>query len=123
MERVLNIGTLAWEHPPGFDDGIDQIVLLDSLDQQKKQGVRTRIVRFGPGAFTQVAFLHNYEEEVYLLEGDQSQSMPDGTQARHEKGAYFIRPAGTSHGPFSSENGCLLFEIHYYKQEERHERT
>ena len=32
---------------------------------------------------------------------------------------YACRPPGVSHGPFKSENGCLLFEIHYYDESGR----
>jgi hypothetical protein len=28
------------------------------------------------------------------------------------------RPPGVYHGPFKSEKGCVLFEIHYYRPEE-----
>jgi len=27
---------------------------------------------------------------------------------------YACRPPGVIHGPFKSEQGCLLFEVHYY---------
>ena len=27
---------------------------------------------------------------------------------------YACRPPGAPHGPFKSEGGCLIFEIHYY---------
>jgi hypothetical protein len=27
---------------------------------------------------------------------------------------YACRPPGVHHGPFKSEKGCLLLEIHYY---------
>jgi hypothetical protein len=27
---------------------------------------------------------------------------------------YACRPPGAKHGPFRSDTGCLLFEIHYY---------
>ena len=27
-------------------------------------------------------------------------------------------PPGVYHGPFKSENGCILFELHYYKNDE-----
>jgi len=27
---------------------------------------------------------------------------------------YACRPPGAFHGPFKSENGCLLMEIHYF---------
>jgi hypothetical protein len=32
---------------------------------------------------------------------------------------YACLPPGVYHGPFKSEKGCLLFEIHYYLPEDR----
>ena len=29
---------------------------------------------------------------------------------------YACRPPGVYHGPFKSERGCLLYEIHYYDE-------
>ena len=27
---------------------------------------------------------------------------------------YACRPPGVHHGPFKSDNGCILYELHYY---------
>ena len=32
---------------------------------------------------------------------------------------YACRPPGVYHGPFKSEKGCMLFEIHYYDESKR----
>jgi hypothetical protein len=115
-ERILNVADIKWEHPRQFDAGIDQLVVVDTLDERAKRGMRTRLVRFSPGAGTRVPFLHDYHEEVYLVSGDQSR-LDVATFERLDTyltGSYFVRPAGTSHGPFSSEAGCVLLEIHYY---------
>ena len=31
---------------------------------------------------------------------------------------YACRPPGVYHGPFKSNQGCTLFELHYYKTDE-----
>ncbi|MBI0329395.1 cupin domain-containing protein [Burkholderia plantarii] len=116
IEKIVDFGALDWEHPPHFDEGIDQVVLVDTLDEHAKRGMRTRIVRFAAGRGTLVPFVHDYHEEVYLITGDQSR-YDVATQARFETyqpGSYFVRPAGTPHGPLCSDAGCLLLEIHYY---------
>jgi len=115
-EIIKYIPDISWESPAGFDLGIEQIVIKNTLDEVNKTGVRTRIVRFGTGSKTSKKFIHDYHEEVYLISGDQV-LLDESTlkpESKYEKGAYFIREAGTYHGPFSSENGCILFEIHYY---------
>lgn len=116
MEAIKDVAGLSWHSPQGFDAGIEQSILVDTLDQQAKTGLRTRFVRFHPDAATSVPFIHDYNEEVYLVEGDQALLDKDSLALleRYAKGSYFIRPAGTWHGPFSSQEGCLLFEIHSY---------
>ncbi len=116
MEEILSYSNFNWESPPEFDEGIEQVVIKNTLDQNNKVGVRTRFVRFKAGAKTSIKFIHDYHEEVYLIEGDQI--LLDAEKLSPLKkfgtGEYFLRPAGTYHGPFTSEKGCLLLEIHYY---------
>jgi hypothetical protein len=116
MEILKKIQLANWEHPDGFALGIDQIVLANTLDESSKCGIRTRLVRFKKGTMTEVPFIHDYHEEVLLLEGDQILLDADNLSSieHHHAKTYFKRPAGTLHGPFRSDNGCLLFEIHYY---------
>ncbi|MBU3627231.1 cupin [Polynucleobacter sp. JS-Safj-400b-B2] len=116
MERLIKINNDDWLHPDAFDDGIDQIVLFNTLNEQEKTGSRTRIVKFSAGAMTKVPFIHDYEEEVLLFEGDQGLLDKDTLLPiqSYEAKTFFIRPAGTWHGPFSSKAGCLLLEYHYY---------
>lgn len=109
----------GWETPPGYPEGIQQQILAGFLDEKSKRGYRTRHLRFAPGAFTQVPFVHDYWEEVYLLSGD----LVVGNDAEGRGGesfaphTYACRPPGTLHGPFKSENGCLLLEVHLYDPE------
>jgi len=106
----------GWHVPPGYPDGIEQKILAGSLDERNKRGNRTRLLRFQPGVFTTEPFVHDYWEEVYQLRGD----LIVGNDADGEGGVpfapdtYACRPPGTCHGPFKSETGCLLLEIHYY---------
>lgn len=105
-----------WEVPPGYPAGIQQKILSGSLDEQAKQGFRTRLLRFQPGIHTTKPFVHDYWEEVYLVEGD----LVVGNDADGNGGeafaphTYACRPPGTFHGPFKSEQGCVLLELHYY---------
>lgn len=106
----------GWERPSGYPPGIEQKILAGTLDEGRRSGSRTRLLRFAPGVFTTAPFVHEYWEEVYLLEGDLTvgndaagnggESFPPGT--------YACRPPGAVHGPFKSHDGCLLLEIHYY---------
>ena len=105
-----------WETPPGYPPGIKQQILAGYLDENNKRGYRTRHLRFEPGAHTTVPFVHDYWEEVYLISGD----LIVGSDERGRGGTkfgphtYACRPPGVFHGPFKSETGCLLLEIHLY---------
>lgn len=109
----------GWEVPPGYPAGIQQKILSGSLDETNRSGSRTRLLRFGPGVYTTAPFVHQYWEEVYLLSGD----LIVGNDAEGRGGeaftgaTYACRPPGAFHGPFKSEHGCLLLEIHYYDAE------
>ena len=106
----------GWEVPPGYPQGIEQKILSGALDEPVRRGSRTRLLRFHPGVFTTVPFVHEYWEEVYLLSGD----LTVGNDVNGEGGesfqpnTYACRPPGAEHGPFKSKNGCVLLEIHYY---------
>jgi hypothetical protein len=61
-------------------------------------------------------FSHEYWEEVYLIEGDltvDNDANGDGG-ASFPPHTYAVRPPHARHGPFKSEKGCLLLEIHYF---------
>lgn len=108
----------GWVTPEGYPEGMAQLILAGALDEVNKTGTRTRLLRFQPGIFTTVPFVHDYWEEVYLVSGD----LTVGNDANGEGGesfspnTYACRPPGAYHGPFKSENGCLLLETHYYDE-------
>lgn len=110
--------TTGWETPPGYPEGIKQQILAGSLDEKNKTGSRTRHLRFDPGVYTTAPFVHDYWEEVYLLSGD----LTVGNDANGNggtsftPGTYACRPPGAFHGPFKSEKGCMLLEIHYFDE-------
>ncbi len=99
----------GWEIPPGYPEGIGQKILAGSLDEERKRGSRTRLLRFQPGAYTTEPFEHDYWEEVLLIAGE----MKVGEES-FRPFTYACRPPHKPHGPFRSEEGCMLFEIHYF---------
>ena len=107
-----------WQLPEGYapGGGVDELPLSGSLDAVEKRGSRTRLLRFQPGVFTTKPFVHDYWEEVFLIEGE----LTVGNDEQGHGGetfkapTYACRPPGVYHGPFRSPTGCLLLEIHYY---------
>lgn len=108
----------GWASPPGYPKGIQQKILAADLDETRKTGSRTRLLRFDPGEYTTSPFVHDHWEEVYLLSGD----LIVGNDAQGNGGesfaapTYACRPPGAAHGPFKSVGGCMLYEIHYYEK-------
>lgn len=110
--------SVGWETPRGYPSGIKQKILASDIDEVRKTGGRTRLLRFDPGAFTTAPFVHDHWEEVFLVSGD----LTVGNDEKGEGGepfsnaTYACRPPGVLHGPFKSNGGCLLYEIHYYDE-------
>ena len=108
----------GWETPAGYPAGIEQKILAGSLDEAQRRGNRTRLLRFAPGVYTTAPFVHDYWEEVFLVDGD----LVVGNDAEGQggesfaAGTYACRPPGAAHGPFKSQGGCVLYEIHYYAE-------
>ncbi len=107
----LNSG---WEDIPGYPAGVQHKILAGHLDHEKKQGSRTRLLRFLPGTFTTEPFVHEYWEEIFQLSG----SLTVGGVTFGPM-TYACRPPQVWHGPFKSDQGCLLLEIHYFHPHEK----
>jgi hypothetical protein len=99
----------GWEQVPGYPVGIDHKILAGSLDEENRRGSRTRLLRFQPGVFTTKPFYHEYWEEVFQISG----TLTVGG-VTYRPWTYACRPPHVSHGPFKSDEGCLLLELHFY---------
>jgi hypothetical protein len=109
-----------WQLPENYspDSGVREKILSGSLDTVAKRGTRTRLLKFEPGVFTTKPFVHDYWEEVFLVQGDLTVGNDENGSGgdQFDSPTYACRPPGVHHGPFKSENGCLLLEIHYYEE-------
>src|SRR5258707_12210592 len=95
--------------PVGIAAGIEQKILAGVLDEEKRTGSRTRLLRFAPGVFTTEPFVHDYWEEVYLIDGDLTVGNDAGGGGEgFQPGTYACRPPAGGHGPFKSSRVCLL---------------
>jgi len=110
--------SMGFAPPPGYPPGFAEKILAGSLDEKNNKGSRTRLLRIAAGAYSTEPFVHKYWEEVYLLSGD----LIVGNDAQGRGGekftgpTYACRPPGVHHGPFKSDTGCLLLEVHYFAE-------
>lgn len=101
-----NVG--KWRSLEGLEGIAEELTL--SIDSET--GEYTRLTRFHPGADT-TPFgpkSHDYPEEIFIVSGrlyDQAFDM------WLETGHYASRPPGEIHGPFKTEEGCIVLEISF----------
>jgi len=96
-----------WTPVPG-----DVPTLHERILASAEEGVATRVLRFEPGTDTTPngVQVHDFWEEVYILEGAIHDLELDQTFGA---GMYACRPPGMPHGPWRSDEGCLTFEVRY----------
>jgi len=97
-----------WQPIKGLEEIAEELTL--SIDNET--GEYTRLTRFHPGADT-TSFggkCHEYPEEIFIVSGrlyDQAFDM------WLETGHYASRPPGEVHGPFITEEGCVVLEVSF----------
>lgn len=106
----------GWMPIPGYPPGMREKILAGELDEANRRGSRSRLLRIEPGAYSVKPFVHEYWEEVFLFQGDLIVGNDDHGHGGEQFFAptYACRPPGVHHGPFTSQGGCVLFELHYF---------
>ena len=109
----------GWVPVPGYPTGIQHKILTGFLDEENKVGFRTRLIRFDAGVYTTKPFVHDYWEELMIIEGDLIVGNDENGEGGESFGVntYACRPPGVYHGPFKTETGCVLIEMHYYENQ------
>jgi len=75
-------------------------------------GDYTRILKFERGTITTETLFHDFWEEVYIISGTLYDTVK---KEGYEEGYHVCRPPGMTHGPYDIPDGCMTFEIRYYK--------
>jgi hypothetical protein len=100
---------VPWKPVEGEVGGVYEKILSFDPDD----GSKTRLLKTEPGVVKTKILVHEYWEEAIVLEG----TITDRTLGKtFGKGYYVCRPPGMKHGPFKTDTGSLLFEIHTYKK-------
>jgi hypothetical protein len=112
----------GWEVPPGYPLGFYQKILASDLDEERKRGSRSRLLRIDPGAFSTKPFVHDHWEEVFVMQGDLVVGNDETGKGgmSYEAPTYACRPPHVFHGPFTSRRGVIMFELHYYQPGDVH---
>ena len=99
---------VGWTRVAGDAQGLWERILVRAGEDAPV----TRILRFEPGADTTPngVQVHDFWEEVYILEGELTDLELGET---FQAGMYACRPPGMRHGPWSTQAGCLTFEVRY----------
>ena len=98
-----------WRPVEGDTFGIKEKI----LSHDPETGDYTRMLKFPPGIETKETLVHDFWEEVLLVEG----SLYDvAKKETYLPGFYACRPPGMIHGPYKIPFGCVTFEIRYHKK-------
>lgn len=97
-----------WTPILGMEGMAEELTL--SIDTES--GEYTRLTRFLPGADTKEfgGKSHEYPEEIFIVSGRLYDAAFDQWL---ELGHYASRPPGELHGPFKTEEGCIVLEISF----------
>lgn len=100
--------TGKWQPIESLEDIAEELTL--SIDE--KSGEYTRLTRFHPGADTSEfgGKSHEYPEEIFIVSG---RLYDHAFKMWLETGHYASRPPGEVHGPFSTQEGCVVLEISF----------
>ena len=97
-----------WQPIAGLEGMAEELTL--SIDNET--GEYTRLTRFHPGADT-ASFgskSHEYPEEIFVVSG---RLYDQAFDLWLEAGHYASRPPGEVHGPFKTDEGCVVLEISF----------
>ncbi|MGR8935991.1 MAG: cupin domain-containing protein [Gammaproteobacteria bacterium] len=97
-----------WSPVAGLEGMAEELTL--SIDAET--GEYTRLTRFLPGADTACygGKSHAYPEEIFIVSGRLYDRAFD---LWLEAGHYASRPPGEVHGPFRTDEGCVVLEISF----------
>ena len=111
----------GWHTPAGYPAGIKQKILASDLDETGKMGSRSRLLKPGSRrlhhrSFSSMTTGSRGLSDVRVIS---SSAMTPTQAAKVVAPTYACRPPGVHHGPFKSEQGCMLFEMHYYDESKK----
>ena len=98
-----------WRPVEGDTMGIKEKI----LSEDPETGDITRFLNFPPGTETKETLVHDFWEEVLIIDGSLYDVVKKET---YVSGFYACRPPGMKHGPYQIPYGCVTFEMRYNKK-------
>ena len=106
QQEIHETESISWtpiEGSPGIYEKI--------LNKDPEAGSVTRLLKFDPGVRTTDVLVHDFVEEIWVIEGE----LIDTRQNLELKKNYYgYRHPGMEHGPYYTKNGATTFEIRNY---------
>jgi len=99
-----------WRQVEGALPGI----MEKRLSHDPETGDCTRLLKFPPGLETSETLVHDFWEEVFIMEGALTDKEKNETFL---PGYYACRPPGMPHGPYAVPYGCKMLEIRYHNSQ------
>lgn len=106
--EFFDVSSLPWE-PIDGSPGLSERILAG----EKGSPDHSRMLRFEPGTVTAATLVHDFWEEVWILQGSLTDLRLGETFGA---GMYACRPPGMEHGPWETPEGCVTFEVRYSKE-------
>ncbi|NLC11121.1 MAG: hypothetical protein GX767_02570 [Firmicutes bacterium] len=99
---------VPWRQVEGAQEGIMEKI----ISHDPETGSYTRILKFPPMETNEV-LVHDFFEEVYILEGSLYDIQKKET---YLPGYYASRPPGMVHGPYKIPYGCTTLEVRTFEK-------
>ena len=93
--------------------GAGGVGVRQKILSRNEEGDVTRLLEFETGVETSETIVHDFWEEVWILEGELTDL---GKKQTFTAGMYACRPPGMIHGPYRVPKRCVTLELRYFKK-------
>ena len=106
-QEIHETESIPWKPVEGYPGVYEKI-----LNYDPETGSVTRLLKYEPGTRTNEVLVHDFYEEILVLEGTLIDTRKNLV---FRKGYYGYRHPGMEHGPYYSPDGMITFEIRNYE--------
>jgi len=108
-QEIHETDSIPWTPVEGQEGIFEKVLNVDP-----ETGSVTRFLKFEPGTRTQEVLIHDFYEEILLVEG----TLIDTRKNLELKAGYYgYRHPGMEHGPYYIPDGVITFEVRNYEKE------